>query len=49
MGFGGAMTEIGFGNQLELSPEEIFTNIQTVQERYEIELVELGEDTIVDC
>ncbi len=45
IGFGGAMTEMGFGNQLELSPEEILTNIQTVQERHEIELVEPGADT----
>ena len=45
IGFGGAMTEMGFGNQLELSPEEILTNIQTVQERHEIELVEPGAET----
>ena len=45
IGFGGAMTEMGFGNQLELSPEEILANIQTVQERHEIKLVEPGADT----
>lgn len=28
IGFGGAMTEMGFGNQLALSPSEILTNIQ---------------------
>lgn len=38
IGFGGAMTEMGFGNQLELSPVEILTNIQTIQERHEIDL-----------
>lgn len=31
IGFGGAMTEMGFGNQLELSPDEIWTNVQRVQ------------------
>jgi type III restriction enzyme len=45
IGFAGAMTEMGFGNQLELSPEEILTNVQTVQERHEIELVEPGTET----
>jgi len=45
IGFGGVMTEMGFGNQLELSSVEILTNVQTVQERHEIELVEPGADT----
>jgi type III restriction enzyme len=45
IGFGGAMTEMGFGNQLELSSEEILANIQIVQEGHEIERVEPGEDT----
>jgi len=44
LGFNGNMTEMGFGNQLELSPEEILANLQTIQERNEIELVEPGED-----
>ncbi len=44
LGFGGAMTEMGFGNQLELSPEEILVNVQTIQERNEIEPVETGEE-----
>lgn len=45
IGFGGAMTERGFGNQLELSPEEMLANIQTIQERNEIEIGEPAEDT----
>jgi len=44
IGFGGAMTEMGFGNQLELSSGEMLVNIQTVQECNEIELVESIED-----
>jgi len=45
LGFGGAMTEMGFGNQLELSSAEILANIQAIQKCNEIELVEPREDT----
>jgi len=44
IGFSGSMTEMGFGNQLELSPEEVLANIQIMQERHELEPVEFGED-----
>lgn len=47
IGFGGAMTEMGFGNQPELSSEEILANIHTIQERHEIEPVEPGEDNLL--
>lgn len=47
LGFGGAMTEMGFGNQLELTPEEILANVQAIQERNEIEPVGIGEDNLL--
>lgn len=46
--FGGTMTEMGFGNQLKLSPTEILANIQTIQERNEIEVITSGKDTILE-
>ena len=46
--FGGTMTEMGFGNQLRLSPTEILANIQTIQERNEIEVITSGKDTILE-
>ncbi len=53
VGFGGAMTELGFGNQLELTSEEILANVQKIQKNNEImietvdetEPVETEEDT----
>ncbi|MDG2991762.1 DEAD/DEAH box helicase family protein [Candidatus Synechococcus calcipolaris G9] len=44
IGFSGAMTEMGFGNQLELSLGEILANVQTVQKRHGIALVQPGVD-----
>ena len=41
------MTEMGFGNQLNLSPEEILANIQSIQERNEIEVITPGKDTVL--
>ena len=46
--FGGNMTEMGFGNQLNLSPEEILANIQSIQERNEIEVITPGKDTVLE-
>lgn len=45
IGFGGAMTEMGFGNQLALSPSEILTNIQTIQAHHDLEMVEPDVET----
>jgi type III restriction enzyme len=46
--FGGTMTEMGFGNQLKLSPTEILANIKTIQERNEIEVITSEKDTFLE-
>jgi type III restriction enzyme len=42
------MTEMGFGNQLKLSPTEILANIKTIQERNEIEVITSEKDTFLE-